>query len=218
VKLSIFHNFVKNVKSYSLRRRSIIRLLIVGIFFVLYAGSMCYLNYYIHNISAQIVTIYFTLYQKAMMVHTLGLVPRRAILTENKEILQNNPDPDSNVVYLMDAVNVIYESTKEEQEFRKTASGSVFGEYLDLVERANTPDFCIVSDSYNNSQTTPCEKYYTGPKNQGLTMGLSYYVDFYINFANQILLSNLSDPDVKNKFLNEPKLTEMSIFYQGFNY
>jgi len=173
---------------------------------------MCYFNYYIHDISAQIVKIYFNSYQRAMMQHTLSLVSRRAVLIGNKEMASHNPDPNSNAIYLMDAVNLLQEANYKEQLFVKSASKSVFGEFLRLLERASSSEFCAVSDSYNSSQTIPCEKYYGGPKNQGLYAAFSFYAEYYTGYGNLIQNSNLSDPTVINSLLNDPRAAVMSIF------
>jgi len=200
------------IKSYSLRRRAVLRLLIVGVFFIMYAASMCYFNYYIHDVSAQIVKIYFNSYQRIMMQHSLSLIAKQAILTKNKELVGNNPDPNSYAIYLMDGVNILHESNYKEREFAKTASKAVFGNFLKLLERASSSEFCAVSDSYNSSQTIPCEKYYAGPKNQGIYAAYSYYTEFMTSYGNLIQNSDLNNPVVQNILLNDPTNTLMSIF------
>jgi len=177
----------------------------------MYAASMCYFNYYIHDISAQVVKIFFNSYQRAMMQHTLSLVSKRAAQLGNKEMASHNVDPNSNAIYLMDAVNLLEEANHNEQIFAKSASKSVFGEFLRLLKRASSSEFCAVSDSYNASQTIPCEKYYGGPKNQGLYAALSYYAEFFTSYGNLIQNSDLSDPNVRNTLANDPRATAISI-------
>jgi len=173
---------------------------------------MCYFNYYIHGINEQTVSIYFTLYKRYIMLQTLSLNLRESILSENKARALTNPNPENNEIYLLDGVNAILEATAKEQEFKKKAPYQVFGNYLDLLDRAESDEFCAVSDSYNASQTIPCSQYYKGPLDQGLTTAFSIYCEYFTRYSNIVQNSNLKDPYTKTQLLNSPSTTSMSIF------
>jgi len=187
--------------------------LIVGILFLSYAGSMCYFNYYVHKINAEIVTLYYKQYKRYVMMLSLSLTLQESIKTGNKQLAGNNPNPNDHEYYLMDAVNEIIEATAKEQEFAKRAQRSIYKNYLDLLKKADSDDFCNVSDSYNASQTIPCSKYYEGPLKQGLIAAFSFYTEYFTRYSYIVQNANLSDPNIKNQLIADPKTTSMGIFY-----
>ena len=56
-------------------------------------------------------------------------------------------------MYMMDIVNDWQSIERQLNAFRKTATETVYSSYLDLLNRADSSQFCNVSDSYNFSQT-----------------------------------------------------------------
>ncbi len=56
-------------------------------------------------------------------------------------------------MYMMDMVERLAEIERKSDNFAKTASKYIYGDFLSLQERAETSEFCAVSDSYNYSQT-----------------------------------------------------------------
>jgi len=184
----------------------------VGILFIAYAGSMSYFNYYIHEINRQIVKLYFTTYTRYAMIISLSLCLREAIVKGKKELALRNPNPENNIVYLMDAINFIQDANHEEIEFTKTASKSVFGRYIQFIEDAEKY-FCSASDSYNASQTMPCEKYYVGPKTQGFYASCAYYTDYFTQYSNILQNVDLSNLEVRSKLATDPQTTTISIFF-----
>jgi len=212
VKLSIFSVYLILLKSYDLRNRSILRLLIVGILFLIYDGSMCYFNYYVHQINEEVVTIYYSQYKRYVMLLSLSLILQESIKTGNKQLACNNPNPNNHEYYLMDAVNAIIDATAKEQEFIKTAQKSVYKNYLDLFKKADSDDFCNVSDSYNAFQTIPCSKYYEGPLDQGLTAAFSFYTEYFTKYSYIVQNANLSDPNIQFLLQRDPQTTFMGIF------
>jgi len=189
-----------------------IRLFCVGLLLIAYASTIAYFNYYIHDINNQIVSLYFSTYSRYVMLLSISLCMRESILKGQKELALTNPNPENNIVYLMDAINFIQDANQKEIEFSKIASKFVFGNYLKILNDAEN-DFCSTSDSYNASQTLPCIKLYVGPKDQGMYAAFAFYTDYFIQFSNLVQNSDLSNPQIRTKLLNDPITTTVGIFF-----
>lgn len=176
---------------------------------------MSYFNYYIHTINEQIVRIYFTTYNRYTLTVELSLCLHEALLTGRKELALTNPNPSNNQVYLMDAVNFLSEANKQEIQFIKVASKRVFGDYIDIIERTDK-NFCEVSDSYNASQTIPCDKYYAGPKNQGIYSASAYAIEYFTQYSNKIQNTDLTNLTIRMQMLTDPQTAIIGIFYAKF--
>lgn len=54
---------------------------------------------------------------------------------------------------MMDAIDLLSVIEQKCSNFAKNAARSIYGNFLDLQERAESSEFCALSDSYNYSQT-----------------------------------------------------------------
>jgi len=177
-----------------------------------YAGIMCYLNYYLHDINKKAVEQFFIHYKRNILCTAVGSIYKDALIKENKELIFPNPHPEDGIIHLMDAINYITFASERIRNFRRYASRSVFNRYLSLLERAETDQFCDVGDAYNVSQTLPCSKYYGGPKGQGLSAAVSMFSEYFTSLALMIEGMDLKNETTKNMLANDPRTTVISIF------
>ena len=180
---------------YPLRRMFIVRMLVVLLIFFCYGGFEFYFNKYVHDNNAQATEILFLLCKQSLYIHTLSFVLYEAFVQNSTAMVGNNPDPNGKL-FAMDIVDAMLRTEAETKDFQKSASRMVYGEYLDLATRADTSQFCVISDSFGDvnvkSATPPCPVYYKGPV--GITKGVAFYLDYHILLAQKFIALNYSNP------------------------
>ncbi|MDR3547260.1 MAG: PAS domain S-box protein [Candidatus Pacebacteria bacterium] len=177
----------------TLRCRAFFRLILVAVLCIAYAAVTFYINYYVHDVNKEAVDIFLALNKRNIFTTLLAIFVKEAQTYGDMTLISANTKNDGKM-YMMDVINYMSELERKLRNFQKFASTHIYGRYLSLLDRADSSDFCAVSDSYNYSQTTPCSAYYQGPKDQGLSVAIAYIIDYYSQYANKLLNTNFSDP------------------------
>ncbi len=149
--------------SSSLRNKSIARLAFSVILFMGYIAFKIYFNYYVHSVNNEAVDMFFVFQNRGIYTTSAALFLKEVIANGNKELSMRNTsmqiasfhhtiDGDGKL-YMMDLVDRLTEIEKKCNEFAKSASHAIYGDFLSLQARAETSEFCGISDSYNYSQT-----------------------------------------------------------------
>ncbi len=76
--------------SYSLRNRSIARLAIAVIIFLMYGGVAIYFNHYVHRVNSEAVDMFFTIQNRAIYATTCGTLLKEGISNDNKTLVSRN--------------------------------------------------------------------------------------------------------------------------------
>lgn len=66
-------------------------------------------------------------------------------------------------------------------------------------------------------QNIGCASSFSGPKNQGLTDAIAYFIEFNEDYATKMLNANLSNPAEKLALINDPIYSTYSNLYNSFN-
>ncbi len=181
---------------YPLRRRFLVRIVLVFLMFFCYAGFASYFNWYVHVKNAEASNMLFSLCKRNIYIHTMDYVLSEAITTNNSVLAGNNPTGDG-VQYMMDIADELLQIEQEAKDFEKTGSRSIYQDYFNYVNWAESSDFCNASDAYSDipvvTGLTNCAALYRGPMN-GLSAGISYLLKMHIGLANQFISMNYSDP------------------------
>ncbi len=73
--------------SYSLRNKSIIRLVFSVVLFLAYGGFSAYFNYYVHKVNSEAVSMFFVLHKRAIYAASTALFLKEAIVTGDKVLV-----------------------------------------------------------------------------------------------------------------------------------
>ncbi|MDR3548446.1 MAG: hypothetical protein P4M11_09325 [Candidatus Pacebacteria bacterium] len=182
---------------YPLRRKFIVRVLGVFLLFFGYSGFALYFNNYVHNKNAEASELLFALCKRTLYVFNMNFLLVEGMLTNSTLMVGNNPYADGKL-YMMDIVDEMLRIDALVKDFQKSGSRLIYGDYLDLMDQAEGPAFCNVSDVYSDipiSIYTTCWGIYSGPINNGLSAGLAYYMNQHITAAQDFLSMNMSAPN-----------------------
>ncbi|MDR3547557.1 MAG: hypothetical protein P4M11_04665 [Candidatus Pacebacteria bacterium] len=214
---------------YDLRNKSILRLVFSFILFLAYGGISIYFNHYVHSVNSEAVSMFFVYHNRAIYAASAALFLKEAITTGNKVLVSKNSgtEPPAQLLgndgkmYLMDVIDNLHTIEKEVSDFSKRASESIYGNFLALQRRAESSEFCAVSDSYNYSQTlrtnriftvlVACSDLYTGPGQQGVSAGMSYLIDFYTQYAVKVTNADYTNATVAATMKNDQNPTLFSM-------
>ncbi len=190
---------------YPLRRRFLVRILGLFAFFFVYASFSLYFNHYIHSNNASASKMLLALCKRSLYVHNVNFLYTETLISNSSSMLGSSPNSDGGL-YMMDFINEIMQIITECSDFQKSGSRLIYKEYLDateLVESAGN-GFCNISDKYSDIDTTnaTCDIMFYGPKYNGMTYGLSYYLKMYILLGQQYLTMNFSDPAINTTLAN----------------
>eukprot|EP00826_Nyctotherus_ovalis_P055986 TRINITY_DN7491_c0_g2_i1.p1 TRINITY_DN7491_c0_g2~~TRINITY_DN7491_c0_g2_i1.p1 ORF type:complete len:155 (+),score=1.50 TRINITY_DN7491_c0_g2_i1:72-536(+) len=79
-----------------------------------------------------------------------------------------------------------------------------------IRDRAESSNFCDFFNFHNfrahkrtHVLTLACAQGYTGPTDGGLSTVVGYLVSFYTKCSNKVIAADLSDPEVKERLLND---------------
>ncbi len=179
---------------YALRRMFVVRLVCVMVLFFMYSGFALYFNAYVHDRSSEASTMLFALCKRSVYPHLLNFILVQAFNLNNTAMAGSNPD-SSGELYTTDVANEMFTIEAECQEFRKSGSGWIYGDYFDLVDKAEGSLFCNISDSGSDiaiDSSSSCFNLYKGPQSNGLYAGIQYYLDLHIKAAQVFVATNFS--------------------------
>ncbi len=189
-----------------LRNRAMLKLGGVLAFFLMYGVGSLYFNYYVHDFNGTTTNFFYVLTKRDTYATILSTFLRMSVMKTDKSYIQYSDDP--NDMMMMDYVD---ESLRVEVLVRdyntKEVNSYIFSGYLDLSSKLDSELFCDYVDSYNVGQTGNCNTSYGGPKNLGLTVGMSYYIDYHITYSSKIMAANFSDSATVSAMAADPALS-----------
>lgn len=110
-------------------------------------------------------------------------------------------------MYVQDYLDMLQELEDQVREYNLHANRWIFRNYTDLSSRLETTELCDIIDSYQVGQSGLCRNNYQGPHDQGLSVGMAYYIGYHYSYTAKIMLANFSNDDDVNKILGDPGFT-----------
>ncbi len=187
-----------------LRNKSVAKLGVVLMFFMVYGGGSLYFNYYVHEFNDEVTNFFYYLTKRDTYATLICMYFRESVRLRRKDFLQYSNNSDD--MFMMDYVDETLRVEERVNEYNtREANKKIFANYLDLNAKLNSPQFCAYVDSYQVGQSGYCNTSYMGPQAQGLAAGIAFYVAYQVTYATgKIQPANFSDDKAITAISTDP--------------
>ncbi len=184
---------------YPLRRRFLIRIFGLFAFFFIYAGFSLYFNYYIHSNNSVASKMLLALCKRSLYIHNINFIYTEVLISNDSSMLGSGSYSDGKL-YMMNVINDVLRINTECSDFQKSGSRLIYKKYLDMTELVESVGngFCNISDEYSDISTfnATCDQMYTGPKYNGMTFALVYFLNMYTVLGQQFFAIDFTAPTI----------------------